>query len=523
MGTESTSRPKQGREWCRLDQVLDAILESKEEIRVAFAISGGGATGAYQAGVLKAYMAALSQRTPADRARLEPKIIVGTSAGALNAFTLLIDRLGLADPEIKGPSSEPYVTSLWRVIASRDRAARFVVGKRHFLIAIATRWVRSPHILRLAGIVAGAALLFVINPLLFAILARSHNLFWLDGLAEWVLENPVPATLASAVAAVALALFVSTAFRRAMFGNAALRATLANAVRGGAPGAGREARLLRRVTREEEEFVGQRVAEAWYAAPPGAAPDFIVSTTDLTAKRECLFTLASPKTYRQLAVERWQIAQIGRELAPDPKEYFAPYEMQWLCGATSESYLIRAIVASTSIPCVFPSQRIRIYRVEDGETLVKDFVDGGVLNNAPIHIAIDAGATHVLSIELNPLRGEGPLAPDETTKEPLLLGNLVRTFETLLDMATGEDIRRAANWNQRLEREKIPTSKRLVPIFRVAPTERKVDTIEFNGHYVSALSRPSPGLIDWLEQGYTDASAAPIFWDATFTAYPDAP
>jgi len=25
-----------------------------------------------------------------------------------------------------------------------------------------------------------------------------------------------------------------------------------------------------------------------------------------------------------------------------------------------------------------------------------DFVDGGVLNNSPIHVALDAGATHII-------------------------------------------------------------------------------------------------------------------------------
>jgi predicted acylesterase/phospholipase RssA len=201
-----------------------------------------------------------------------------------------------------------------------------------------------------------------------------------------------------------------------------------------------------------------------------------------------------------------------------------------LCGAVSESYLLRCVVASTSIPGVFPSQRIPLYRVEDGVAIAHDFVDGGVLNNAPVHIAIDAGATHVLSFELNPLLDRGPLHASTSARggEPRLVGNLVRTFETLLDMATDEDIRGAAAWNRRIrdaEQGGIGAVglKKHVPIFRVAPVERRVDTIEFDGHYETIFGGASPGLVAWAEQGYTDASARRLFWAATFEAFPEDP
>jgi len=54
-----------------------------------------------------------------------------------------------------------------------------------------------------------------------------------------------------------------------------------------------------------------------------------------------------------------------------------------------------------------PSQRMTLHQIAGNGVTEHDFVDGGVLNNTPIHIAIDAGATHVISFELEPLRRHG--------------------------------------------------------------------------------------------------------------------
>lgn len=55
--------------------------------KVAVVLSGGGANGAYEVGVLKALMSGRSAVT--DYRRLEPDIITGTSIGALNAAFLV--------------------------------------------------------------------------------------------------------------------------------------------------------------------------------------------------------------------------------------------------------------------------------------------------------------------------------------------------------------------------------------------------------------------------------------------------
>ncbi len=521
--------------WCTLDEVVTVIAAAKNP-RVGLAISGGGATGAYQAGVLRAYLTAISRSGDAVRDRLRPRVIAGTSAGAINAFCLLVDQLGMADAVVQGSATEPYVSALWRVIGEKDRGAQFVVGKRKWLIALLTRWVKSPWFARIAGGGAAALALLLVNPVLFGWLASKHTNATVQGIGAFVLRHPLKFTIVAALAFVAILVFILTRFKRALFDNRALRNTLANAVESEAAESSREKRLLRGRPRADEEQIGQRLAARWYAMGE-AAPEFILSATDISATNEALFTLVSPETYHRLCVEQWQVIQIGRELARDPAQYAPPQMLEKFCGAVSESYLLQCVVASTSIPGVFPSQRILLYRADGSGAVTHDFVDGGVLNNAPVHIAIDAGATHVISIELNPLVDRGPLHPSTNVEgdEPRLVGNLIRTFETLLTMATGEDIRGAASWNRRIRTARraaeaahvaesgLTSVKQEIPIFRVAPAERRVDTIEFDGHYESLSGAPSPGLTAWAEQGFTDAAAGRIFWAATYDASPDAP
>src|SRR5215470_9112045 len=58
----------------------------------AIILSGGGANGAYEIGVLKALFAGKSPVPPGDR-RLEPDIFAGTSVGSYNA-AFLVSRWG---------------------------------------------------------------------------------------------------------------------------------------------------------------------------------------------------------------------------------------------------------------------------------------------------------------------------------------------------------------------------------------------------------------------------------------------
>jgi len=147
-------------QWLSLDEVIDRIVadSSRRTPAIAFAISGGGATGAYEAGVLEAWLQRVQKRYP-TAAYLRPRFVLGSSAGALNAITVLMSNLR--------PSAGPaFGFEVWQSIA--PRSSGYVVGKtRSCLVDLATRWVKLP---RLALIAAALVLLFIalliVNPVL---------------------------------------------------------------------------------------------------------------------------------------------------------------------------------------------------------------------------------------------------------------------------------------------------------------------------------------------------------------------
>ncbi len=545
-------------------EVLDDIASSEDGVpRVAFALSGGGATGAYQAGVIKAYLEAVGDREPAQQARLRPHIIVGTSAGALNAMCLFIEQMGFPDETVlgKGNGREPYVVRLWRAIGGKNEGAEFVVGNRAVMIDILTRYLkfkREDEDETKKGTeerTGETGLSYLVRWVFFAIAVLAILLIWNPAATGWVLSrsglpllDPLGATIVRHAGPIALVVGVLTLalllylflgpFKRALFSNRALVATLANAVRGGNPARDAAARLRKRDSVSKELDRSKLLSDAWYdRASEDGTPELILTATDLSARTEALFTLVRDTTFKNLAAEGWQVAQVGLDSRSGEAYRPTDKEDERYCARVSSSDLIRCAITSTSIPAVFPSQRIRLHPLSAGET-EHDFVDGGVLNNAPVHIAIDAGASHILSIELDPLSEPGPLSSEwdaQGREQPRLLGNFMRTFGTLLHLATSEDIRKASAWNNRIwdwqhralgRADRIDgrggkEEKRRVRIYRVAPIKREVDTIEFNGHYASAFSEPSWSLVRWMEKGYDDAGKESVFWNATYDAYPE--
>ena len=91
---------------------------------------------------------------------------------------------------------------------------------------------------------------------------------------------------------------------------------------------------------------------------------------------------------------------------------------------------IRSIMASTSIPGVFPPERI------DGDL----YVDGGVVENTPLNPAINSGATNLHVVYLDPdpsvvrLRGE-----------PYTIDTMLRVYFLMLATKLSEDIE-TARW-----------------------------------------------------------------------------
>ena len=177
------------------------------------------------------------------------------------------------------------------------------------------------------------------------------------------------------------------------------------------------------------------------------------------------------------------------------------------------------------MPGAFPTQRIGIYEAGSSSVAHHHFVDGGVMNNSPVHIAIDAGATHVISLEILPHESSSELRPDRRGGGGyLLLEAALATLTTVLERATKQDVRRTASWNRFLVNQprsldsgsapgaSTQRSRRIVPLYRIAPTEPLVGTVEFDGRFEAG--RRTVTLRDLLQRGVLDMRGRNV-WGAT--------
>ena len=501
-----------------------------ENRKIAFALSGGGAAGAYSAGSIEGLLGRLKARG------LEPSLLVGTSAGALNSYGVFCEALGQHnpqlrdDPDIKQPYST-FIASIWSYLDRHRRTSEWVVGRRAWMIDLATKGLHSPTRRWIFFFVALLAV-FLFNPFLFIsifLFAGMHE--YLPVLGDWGDQANAAWHLAllGALSLAGLAVMVYALFR--LFGQSLFRDTpllrmLANT---GKDGDLREPfRWSPEQTRDRSRVLSRDLVREWYARI-GEAPELIITSTDITVGRECLFTLVRPETYRRLVEQGWMAVQLDSEDDAQTKPY------REVSGAvfTLGHNLLQCVVASTAVPSAFPAQEIRLYGAGESKTVSHRFVDGGVLNNSPIHLSIDAGATHILSFELDPLETADPLAADDRGKAYNILEAGVTTFTTLLDRAIERDMRRTVTWNRFLTQhpqalasqrswarktgEDAREVKRVLPLYRIAPDEREIGTVEFDGRFDQGERKAT--VRDILRRGVLDLRGKHI-WRATLQPTP---
>lgn len=500
--------------------------------KLALAISGGGAGGVYSAGALEAILPRLRERG------IDIDILVGTSSGAVNGYGVFLESLGKTNPQLdEDPAMKQpfrsYIASVWSYLDRGGKASRWVVGRRSWLIKLVSKGIGSGK-KRLALGVGFLLPALLVNSYLFLLPFLTSGL---DGTAfpsaqdpgfplEYALRFFLPGLVAPAVLAV-LALVLFRGFGGSLFRDTPLLRLLANTGPNGDLTAPRF--WPREQTVDRARVLSREIAAAWYAGR-GKLPEFIVTATDISAGRECLFTLVRPETYSRLIEREWMAVQFDSD-TDGAKEYRKHANALF---ALPES-LLKAVAASSAVPGAFPTQNIGIYGASSRRYVRHCFVDGGVLDNSPIHIAIDAGATHVISLEMHPLERRGPMDSDERGKaEYGLFQAALKTFTAVLDRATTEDIRRTVAWNRFLARRpeslgqgKPPAGesgktqseqaaaamgRRIVPLYRIAPRSVQIGTVEFDGRYSGG--KRTVTLRDLLRRGVVDMQGENI-WRAT--------
>ena len=499
--------------------------------KIALAISGGGAAGAYSAGVLEALLVRLKERG------IEIDLLVGTSAGALNAYGVFLERLGKANPQMSQDPGlrQPYSTfiaSIWSYLDRDKRTSAWVAGRRGWIVDLASRGVRDRWVRWALGVLT-VGLILVLNPFLLVWLSLALGADrWLPaGLREWGFTTDHPFHFAvlgfcSLLGMISIGALLIRSFRHSLFRDVPLLRLLANT---GPDGDLRRPRFESRAkTVDQARVLSRELVQSWYERQ-NEMPELMFTATNVSLGSDCLFTLVRPDTYQQLVKLDWLTIQLdgGGKLA-------GRYRHDKRALFTLPENFLRCILGSTAVPGAFPAQKLGIYGPDGRREVRHFFVDGGVLNNSPVHIAIDAGATHIISLELEPLDPVEPLEVDDRDGGYNLLETAVTTFSTLLKLSTRGDIRRTTTWNRFLlenpeaagaktdpagqDSDARPrTSKRIIPLYRIAPEQREIGTVEFDGHYEKG--EPVVTLRDWLRRGYVDMQGKHI-WRATLQPYP---
>jgi hypothetical protein len=282
-------------------------------------------------------------------------------------------------------------------------------------------------------------------------------------------------------------------------------------------------------SRDRARVLSRDLVKEWYRRQD-ELPELIITATDITVGRECLFTLVRPETYRHLIRNGWLAVQLDCD-----DERARKYDAVPGALLTRGQNLLQCVIASTAVPGAFPSQEIGIYGPGSRSDVRHRFVDGGVLNNSPIHLAIDSASSHVISIELDPLTVSDPLSADDRNEVFNFLETGITTFTTLLRRAIERDIRRTVTWNRfltenpmvALERPKgklVPGEatftrelKRIIPLYRIAPAVRDIGTVEFDGRFEHGQRTTT--LRDVLRRGVLDLRGNHI-WRATLQSVP---
>ena len=495
--------------------------------KVAIAISGGGASGAYNAGLLEVLLDGLKRRG------IDVGILVGTSSGAVNGYGVFLEALGLGNPQFESEPSirqpfDSYIASVWSYLDRNGKASRWVVGRRSWIVRLASRGFPSRG--RKAGLVlllVAIAVLLQPNLLLpLASLAARAGVDSMGWIASDSLAQSVPFLFSCALVATALLCaggwLIARTFRQSLFFDLPLLRFLANTGPDG--DLTRYPRMSRGQAVDRARNLSRDIVAEWYRRR-NELPEFVITGTDITAGRECLFTLVRPETYTLLLQREWMAVQFDSDPAGT-----AEYHSEEKAMFALPENLLRSVVASSAVPGAFPTQRIGIYRAGADRVARHHFVDGGVLNNSPVHVAIDAGATHVISLEILPFEQKDPLARNERpARGYTLLEAALATFTTVLERATHEDIRRSASWNRFLishpgglwpgrgSDARSEPQRRIVPIYRVAPKAPLVGTVEFDGRFEGG--RRSVTLRDMLRRGILDMRGQNV-WPATIRHQP---
>jgi predicted acylesterase/phospholipase RssA len=185
-----------------------------------------------------------------------------------------------------------------------------------------------------------------------------------------------------------------------------------------------------------------------------------------------------------------------------------------------KSLFAGAVLTSASIPIAFPPRQWTFFSKKTGERYKHWMVDGGIVNNRPVDVAVKAGAEFIISFELTPLLSATTEMKKEVTEYPKFSEVISKS---MIDATLNAGFYR---YFEDLVTENIDTMKpagtppkytiyRMAPMMYNTPDEADYGqgtawddhtpgTYDFNGKFDKDRNLRM-GLFDWFMKGYIDA------------------
>jgi predicted acylesterase/phospholipase RssA len=300
---------------------------------------------------------------------------------------------------------------------------------------------------------------------------------------------------------------------------------------------------------------GQTVLTKWRSMSTQSRPELLLGGTDMTSQRQMVFAIANKTTLESLATDDTWVTDLTGYTDPAtantaitsqspsrviPTEIFTPLNTATMANLSDHSLIAKATMTSSALPFAFPPQRWYLGHLDPNTPaprvpatatapaipaigpamesfLPHIFMDGGIVDNSPIDLAVVAGATHVVSIELHPLPSFGDDFRDayflRDDNETFGFGKIAYgVFNIGMSGSLMRSIEDVVEANASL------SSGKQIRIYRMAPlvpdsaniggnsVDLSVGIIDFDGAY-----NPNNGIIqnlyDWFMQGYVDAKS----------------
>ncbi len=238
---------------------------------------------------------------------------------------------------------------------------------------------------------------------------------------------------------------------------------------------------------DDAEAAGHALVDTWAAAHAAGLrpPELIVLATDMQSHQATPFALGTPDLTERLFRHHHPVRALGH-------------------GALTGPAVVDAFVASAAIPGAFPAVALP---ADNPSWPARRYLDGAIGASEPFHLAIDAGATLIISLEVAPYAR--PPRPDGTTdRHPLALA--ADALMAIQERYLRADARGLAAWNWRLTADCAPGRQRIV-LYRLAPSCQAIGLLDFDGRHEGGALTLS--LFDWYMEGYGDAGGcAPEAW-----------